>query len=61
MNVSYPWTQLEYKKYLIDEFKRCREFMGWKLIRSLHDEDDCKYFEMLEELYQAGKLRTEKS
>lgn len=56
MKVSWPWTEPEWKTYLFDEFRRCRDFPGWPTILSCHDEEDRAYFESLEELLQTGKL-----
>jgi hypothetical protein len=60
MNVEWPWTEFDWRKFLFGEFIRCREFPGWKMILDCHDNEDRSYFSMLEELYETKTLKVEK-
>ena len=44
---------------LLEEYKSCRRFPGWKQILENHDEEDRNYFDRLDEEVAEGKSKIE--
>ncbi len=47
-------------EHLLDQFKCSRLYPGWKALKECYDEEDQKYFEVLENHFKGGRLRCEK-
>ena len=45
-----------YREFLFEQFVKCRAFPGWPDLYELHDDEDRKYFWMLEGEMERGRI-----